>query len=311
MTEFLPRSVLVTGGNGFIGAWVVKNLLDRGEVPVVFDVGAPSDLMRQLVGDGLRRVRWIAGDICDTEQVRAAVSGADAIVHLAGVLTPFCIANPVEGAKVNIIGTTNILDAARQKGIAGVAYASSAAVYSSTSLDLAPVSLYGAFKFSTELIAGAFHRQFGLNSMGLRPLVVYGPGRETGSTAGISLACRAAALGEPFEIEIGGRTDAVFVADVADAFVVSALDPISGAHSYSVSGEVASIDEIIEIIRSITPEAEITSGSGDVGIHADVAELDLRARRDDFVHTSLRDGLAQTIDAYRTAFQSQPLRSGQ
>jgi UDP-glucose 4-epimerase len=303
VSDILPRAVLVTGGNGFIGAWVVKNLLDRGDVPIVFDVGAPGELVRQLAGDDIRRVRWITGDIRDPEQVREAVRGVDAIVHLAGVLTPFCIANPVEGAKINIIGTVNILEAARQESIAGISYASSAAVYSSTGLDLAPASLYGAFKLSAELIASSFHREFGVNSMGLRPLVVYGPGRETGSSAGISLACRAAALGESCEIAFTGRTDAVFVADVADAFVVSALDPLDGAHSLSVSGEVATVADVVEAIRSIVPGAQITAGSGDLGIHADIAELDLRTRRSDFLHTSLSEGLALTIDAYRPVTQ--------
>ncbi|MDI2098881.1 NAD-dependent epimerase/dehydratase family protein [Ruicaihuangia caeni] len=293
------RSVLVTGGNGFIGAWVVKNLLERGHRPIVFDVGAPSPLITDLLGERLNGIEWLTGDIRDAAQVSDAVSGVDAVVHLAGVLTPFCNEHPVTGAEINVIGTVNVLDAARRHGIAGVSYASSAAVYSSTALDLNPRSLYGAYKLAAEFTAKAFCEQFGLNSMGLRPLVVYGPGRESGASAGIALACRAAARGESYEIPLHGRTDAVYVADVADAFVVSALEPLDGAHSCSIAGTVVDIDDVVRLLGELVPGSAISRGTGDLGIHAEVGELDLRARRDDVLRTELRDGLEQTIAYYR------------
>lgn len=292
------RMVAVTGGNGFIGAWVVRNIIDRGHTPVVLDVGDPGPLAHRLLGADLASVEWCRGDIRDAEQVSELVGRSDAVVHLAGVLTPFCRANPVQAGMINVMGTTNVL-AAAARGLRGVSYASSAAVYSAEGLDLAPTSLYGAYKLSAELIATAFQQEFGLDSMGLRPLVVYGPGRESGASADITLACRAAAQHEPFEVAFGGETDVVFVADVADAFVISALDPLEGARSCSVSGALTTVDEVIETITDIAPGAMLTVGDGDLGIHAEIGGDDVRLMRDDVRRTSLRDGLAETIDAYR------------
>ncbi|WP_158268784.1 NAD-dependent epimerase/dehydratase family protein [Salinibacterium hongtaonis] len=293
-----PRTVAVTGGNGFIGAWVLKNILDRGHRPVVLDLTPPGPFVLELLGTQAEELEWVTGDIRDGDEVSAVIGRADAVVHLAGVLTPFCRANPIEGVKINVIGSTNVFGAAVAAGIQGVSYASSAAVYSGEGLDLAPTSLYGATKLSAELLATAFAHEFGLDSMGLRPFVVYGPGREAGASAGVSLACRAAAHGEEYEIAFGGMTDAVHVVDVADAFVVSALKPLAGAHSCSVSGALVSVGEIASTIGDLVPGARISVGGEDLGIHPDISEFDLRTRRTDFVHTDLRDGLAHTINAY-------------
>lgn len=295
------RGVLVTGGGGFIGAWTIAALLEGGHVPIVLDVGEPSSFVRRLIGPRLEEIRWVTGDIADEALVDRLVGDADAVIHLAGVLMPFCRANPVAGARINVVGSTAVFAAAARHGVSGVAYASSAAVYSPTALEAAPRSLYGAYKRSVEVIAEACHAEFGLSSAGIRPLVVYGPGRESGASAGITLACRAAAGGAGFEIEQGGLIDAVYVADVADAFVKSALDPVPGAHSWALSGRMISVEEVAAIIEHQAPGVRITAGSGALGIHPDLSGQDLRGVRDDIRLTSLEDGIALTLAYYAAA----------
>ena len=115
-----------------------------------------------------------------------------------GVLTPTCSANPVLGAQVNLLGSLHVFDAALAHGVRQVVYASSAGVYGPDHADYpAPATHYGAFKLAVEGAARAYWPTQGLASVGFRPFIVYGPGRESGVSAGPSLACRAAAQGQP------------------------------------------------------------------------------------------------------------------
>jgi len=139
----------VTGAQGCIGAWVVKNLMDRGQDVFVFDLDLePKRLGLLLNTQGLSRVQFIRGDVCDSEQISAEIQRQkiDYIIHLAGLQVPTCRANPRLGAMVNVVGTINVFEAARARGkdLQGLVYASSAAVfgpeedYGATPLDESP-----------------------------------------------------------------------------------------------------------------------------------------------------------------------------
>ncbi|MBC8329614.1 MAG: NAD-dependent epimerase/dehydratase family protein, partial [Planctomycetes bacterium] len=128
----MTKTWFVTGALGCIGAWVVKTILDRGDAPVVFDLGGDPRRIRDVVEpEAFGRIRFVQGDVTDTAAVVAAVqdSGAGRIVHLAGLQVPFCKADPPAGARVNVLGTINVFQAALAAGLERVAYASSAAVY--------------------------------------------------------------------------------------------------------------------------------------------------------------------------------------
>jgi len=178
----------VTGAQGFIGSWVVKALVERGDMAVVFD---RSDDSRRLAAvmkqEALERVRFAIGDITDGAAVRAAIeaSGARRVIHLAGLQVPTCKADPVAGALVNVVGTLNIFEAARGVGAERVVYASSAAVFGmseeSAPLDESaacdPTTHYGVFKRANEGNARVYFLDHGLSSVALRPYTVYGVGR--------------------------------------------------------------------------------------------------------------------------------------
>src|SRR5215468_2421192 len=139
MLEHFPVSrsdfdgtVLVTGAGGCIGSWALA-LLTRAEVSVaVFDLTPDQRRPKLLMSDAqLSKVRWLTGDIADPASVLqgAQASRARAIVHLAALQVPFCKADPVAGARVNVVGTVNVFEAARSLGIKRLAYASSIAAH--------------------------------------------------------------------------------------------------------------------------------------------------------------------------------------
>src|SRR5678815_4035047 len=128
----MAETYFITGAQGCIGSWVVKALAERGDTPVVFDRSDDSKRLSAIIDNqDLQRVRFITGDITDKTAVLSALesSGAQRVIHLAGLQVPTCKADPVAGAMVNVIGTLNLFEAAKETGTRGVIYASSAAVY--------------------------------------------------------------------------------------------------------------------------------------------------------------------------------------
>ncbi|MEE2887689.1 MAG: NAD-dependent epimerase/dehydratase, partial [Planctomycetota bacterium] len=180
----MSNSYLVTGAQGCIGAWVVKLLVERGDRPLVLDLSDDNGRLAQIASaEILSRVEYRCGDITDFDTVHGVLeeSGAQRIIHLAGLQVPFCKADPPLGAAVNVLGTVNIFEAARRQGVERVAYASSAAVYGPDAPDRAdeaadchPTTHYGVYKCANEGNARIYFQDEGLTSVGLRPLTVYG-----------------------------------------------------------------------------------------------------------------------------------------
>lgn len=291
--------VLLTGGNGFLGAWVAQHLLGRGWAVRVFDRSTDRAMLDAFAGRKAAAVECVEGDVSDGTGLMQAAAGCQAIIHLAALLTPACQADPIRGATVNLIGTLNAFEAARQQGIRQVAYASSAAVFGPESgVVPCPVTQYGAFKLACEGSARAYWHDHGIASVGLRPLVVYGPGREVGSTAGFSLACRHAARREPYEIPFTGMTDAVFVDDVAVAFVAAATRPVTGAHVFNLRGEVVSVDQVIAALTALCPGTLLRAVGPPLPIAPELAPDDLEFMLGPLPRTPLRDGIARTLAHY-------------
>jgi UDP-glucose 4-epimerase len=296
--------VLVTGGNGFIGVWVARLLLDSGYDVRVFDTRDDRALFHDVVGTLENRpIDRMVGDVADRGAVDEAVEGCDAIVHLAGLLVPRCREDPLEGARVNVLGTLCVFEAARRHGISGgIAYASTAAVFGPDDpVTPRPFNHYGAFKLCNEGNARAYWVDAGISSVGLRPYTVYGPGRRFGITAGPTLAMRAAAEGRPYTIPFTGATGMDFVADVAAAFVRAATQPPAGAHAYSLAGVVASVDDIIAAIRSVVPEAQVAATGEPLPFPPRLDEGELRTVLPNLPRTSLLEGTRQTIEFYKPA----------
>src|ERR1700691_5597411 len=306
--------ILVTGAQGCIGAWVVKNLLDRGLDVLIYDADpTPARLSLIAPAAQIRKAAVETGRIEDSARLKALVKdgGITHIVHLAAVLMPFCQAQPAEGGMVNVIGTLNVFEAARDAGRAvRIVYASSSAVwgpeeaYSGDKLKeedpLKPSTHYGVFKQANEGSARAFYQTNGISSAGLRPWTVYGVGRDRGLTADPTLAMRAVALGEQFRICLTGFMDLQYVEDVAESFVRCLLAPLEGAHVFNLEGAVVSMDELIETLDRLRPGASrlITAEGPQVPGAYRMDGSRLRAHVSGIPLTPLEDGIRKTLEMF-------------
>lgn len=304
---------LVTGAHGFIGAWVVKRLLADGHEPVILDRSTELHRLRMILNDNeLLGPDFVAGDICDQDALSALIARhrVTHIVHLAGLQVPSCRADPRLGAMVNVVGTINVFEAARQSQgqVRQIVYASSAAVFGDADGDhpvkegeaTDPTSHYGAFKRCNEDNARVYYLDHGLRSIGLRPLTVYGVGRDFGVTSDPTKAMKAAVIGRPFHIRFGGRTDFLYVADAADAFISAANSELEGAHVFNLHGETAAISEIIQEIEQSWPEARglISQEDKPLAIPSELDDSAIRAALGNLPSTPLHDGVTQTIEQF-------------
>ena len=297
--------VLITGGGGFLGAWLARRLAAAGYGIRIFDAREDRTLLRDIAGSQVAdKIDWRSGDVAEAAEVTAAAEGCDGIIHLAGVLTPACKADPIRGARINLLGTLNIFNAAKALRIDRIVYASSAGVYGpNDGRTPSPTTHYGAFKLACEGSARAFWEDARIASIGFRPYVIYGAGREVGLTAGPSLACRAAAQGEAYDIPYSGSAGLVHVDDVTAAFEMALLREPDGAHVFNLVGEVASNGDVVAAIREVVPDAAVGFHGPGLPIVSDIEEGDLRKVLVGLPRTGVRDGVRRTIGYYRQRTQ--------
>jgi len=206
----------------------------------------------------------------------------------------------VRGALVNVIGTLNVFESALAEGHPSVVYTSTAAVFGPRDGHTPnPRTQYGSFKLACEGAARAYWEDRGIASIGFRPYIVYGPGRETGASAGPTLACRAAALGESYTITYGGRSGLVFVDDVAAAYEAAVTSTAAGAHVFNLAGTTVSNERVIDEIRHIVPKADLAVAGPPLPIAPELDPGNLAAIFPDLPQTPLREGIKQTIEFYR------------
>jgi nucleoside-diphosphate-sugar epimerase len=265
--------LLVTGVAGCIGSWIARQLLEGRHQVVGVDLSPERYRLRIL---GIESDLPLHGlDISDGEAMDVLMQRErpDSVIHLAGMLVPACRENPLRASEVNVGGFIHLLEMARRHGFF-LSYASSAAVYGpdlgyplKEDEGLAPQTLYGVFKRTDEELARLYARDDGVASAGLRPNVVYGPGRDGGMSADVNWALWHASKGEPFHIRFGGRLLLEHASEVAGMFVRTALQPRDGASVYNLPGVVASIQEIIRVIDAVTgTDGLVTCDSTDLGI---------------------------------------------
>ena len=308
----MKNTWLVTGALGCIGAWAIRLIRDRGDDVVGFDLGEDRRRVADLLGpDELKQVRWVRGDITSPTDLREAVEGAGAnrLVHLAGLQVPFCASDPVKGAEVNVVGTLRVFEAVRDIGLYRVAYASSAAVFGpqgdgpppDEATPCQPATLYGAYKVANESCAAVFAKDHGVSSAGLRPLTVFGVGRDQGLTSGPTRAMKAAVAGREFLVPFQGATDFLLARDCAAAFLAAAEGGPEGARVYNLHGESSGVRKVLDLV-----EAEVSGAQGTLTCGGDPLplpeELDGAAFRRDYPEvkfTPLEAGITETVHAFQ------------
>jgi UDP-glucuronate 4-epimerase len=308
----LSERVLVTGALGCVGAWAVKAVLDDGDEPVGYDLGNATHRLELILSPEEReRLTLVRGDITDLEALARTLDehAITRVVHLAALQVPFCRADPVLGARVNVVGTANVFEAVKQRldRIPGVAYASSAAVYgpddpspAPESGGTAPATIYGVYKLANEGTARLYDAESGVPSVGIRPYIVYGPGRDQGLTSGPTEAMAAAARGEAFAIGYSGVAQYDYAPAVGRAFV-SAASAAAGAIVANFPGVSASIEEVVAAIEAAAPE--ITGQiSWEETLLPFPAQLEARALEEAIgpvPQPSLAGGVGETIELFR------------
>jgi nucleoside-diphosphate-sugar epimerase len=313
---------LVTGAGGCIGAWTVRRLLDAGAEVVASDLS--EDLRRfRLVSHprAEEKLDFVPLDVTATKAVVELVAEREIthIIHLAGLQVPFCAADPPLGAMVNVVGTVNMFEAARRTGRpTGLVYASSAAVYGSSSYfssgmvsDTSPVlpeSHYGVYKVANEGTARIYAMDHGLGSIGLRPFIVYGPGRDQGMTSGPTVAMVAAAAGVPYHIKFGGSALLTYAPDCAAAFIASARAAMGSGDAVcgNVPGRRVPVAEVVDLIEQVLPASKglITHEQAPLRVPALLESPNLERLVGPLPDTPIDEGVRASIEHFERALSA-------
>jgi len=310
---------LVTGALGCIGAWTVRELVREG-VPVVgFDVGKdPRRLALVMTPEELARVTLVSGDITDLAGLARALDDHDItnVVHLAALQVPFCRADPPLGARVNVVGTVNVFEAVRRRRDAGsamapIVYTGSIGMFSASDVDSAtnrlledaephPGNHYGVYKFANEGSARIYWADTAVPSVGLRPMTVYGAGRDQGMTSSPTVAIAAAVLGTPFRITFGGGTLFQYAEDVAKTLLLASRAAPAGARVFNLGGSPVAIADWIEAIEAVVPGAGrlLTFEPAPLPFPSDI-QHDRLAALGDVPVTPYREAIAATARIYQ------------
>lgn len=301
MSDLKNKAVLITGAAGCIGAWVVKKLMDEGAKPVVFDLTENRERL-DLIMSNASDVTWEIGDITDYSRLSEVINAhdIDAVIHLAALQVPYCKANPLTGVKVNVIGTANILEAARQHGIKRVSFASSIAAPAMAENDFLP-TLYGAHKVCGEQMAAVYWQDWQVPSVCIRPGVIYGPGRDRGMSAAPTIAVLAAFENQAYNVPFSGPVAFVYVEDAADRFIGAISQDINGAYVFDMQGTEADVADVLDQVRAQIPGANVTlSGNALPFPHApDDGRLDTFIKAAPY--HSLENGIARTLETFARA----------
>lgn len=309
------ETFMLTGSMGCIGAWTLRNLVSQGVRVVATDLATDPVRPRLLLGpDEIKQIEWAKLDVTDLKAVDQMVKDYEVthIIHLAGLQVPFCRANPSVGAAVNVVGTVNIFEAARHHWgqVQGLSYASSLAVLGPESLYpekpvrddvlLHPETLYGVYKEANEGTARIYWQDWQIPSIGLRPYIVYGVGRDQGMTSDIAKATLAVAAGQPFHIRFGGPVALQYADDVAKIFLACARSGHQGWAACNLRNDVVDVGEFVDLLQTKYPQAQITYEADNLlPFPSDLDDSGLQGILGKVPHTSLDQAIDESVEMFR------------
>jgi len=253
------RQVLVTGAGGFIGSHLTEALVKAGAKVRVFIRYNSRDgrgNLEDLEPKVLDQIEIIAGDLRDADVIERSVKGCDAVFHLGALVgIPYSYKNPREVVETNMLGTFNILTAARDQGVGKVVHTSTSEVYGSARYvpideahPLQGQSPYSASKIGADMLAESFYASFELPVVTIRPFNCYGPRQSARAIIPTlitqALACKEIRLGNT-----EARRDFTFVMDTVEAFMKAAQTPEAVGKVINVgSGQEISIGQLAQVI---------------------------------------------------------------
>ncbi|MEM7335606.1 MAG: SDR family oxidoreductase [Chloroflexota bacterium] len=306
--------ILVTGGAGFIGSHLVEALLAKGhQIRVLDDLS--SGHLDNLLG---LNVDFVEGSVSDYECVQEVMRDIELVYHQAALVSvPKSVENPALNHAVNVTGTFNVFEAARVEGVSRIVYASSAAVYGNDPKlpkeehdAIAPITPYAMAKRTSELTAVVYAQMYGLESVGLRYMNVFGPRQDPSSpySGVLSIFSQRALAGDGVTIFGDGEQtrDFVFVKDVVQANLLAGFKPILEAEKavwFNVGrGVQTSLNDIVAMLRHICdqplPITYQPVRQGD--IQHSVADIQKIQEQLGFEpETAVVDGLRQTLALFK------------
>ncbi|MBM10117.1 MAG: NAD-dependent epimerase/dehydratase [Magnetovibrio sp.] len=298
----LDDPILVTGAGGCIGSWVLAILSRSGVSSVAFDLS--EDRRRpSLVMDPTKAAEliWETGDIADGDALRSIVDrhSIRSIIHLAGLQVPFCKADPAAGARVNVEGTINVLEAARNAGIKRTVYASSVAALAMPPGGAYMATLYGAYKLANEYTAKVYWQDWEVPSIGIRPNIVYGIARDQGMTSKCTVAMHAAVIGKSYEIPYSGPTSWLYAGEAAAAFIGAVSQDGKGAYDFDLNGTCETVEAGMDIVSNLIPNAKVHVTGCPLPFPPDLDDAPIRDHVGDYPNISVDYGIAETCRAFQ------------
>ena len=303
-----PATVLVTGAAGLLGRTVRARLEAEGTMVIATD----------LVEDGAGKRPLLQADLTDIHRLHAITSGRplDGIVHCGAFSGPMVgLDNPYRLVAVNVMGTVNLLELARIRGVRRLVCCSSTSAYGDTppapvteDVALHPGSVYGATKAAIEPLVEGYARQHGVDGVSLRLSWIYGPGRTTDCV--IRSMITHTLQGQPMRLGWGADFPRQFlhVDDAARALVLALRAPVLSRRTYNVTGErIVTLGELAGIVGKLLPAADIRVEPGPDPLDDRQAEFDTRAARRDLgfrPEITLEAGIERYADWLRARLQA-------
>ena len=258
---------LITGGTGFLGSYLARELVNRGEEVVLFDIMFNEDHIEPIKD----KVKFIKGDLACWAEVLDAVrkSEVDSIYHCGALLSQSAEESPLKAYEVNTLGSWYVLEAARLFGVEKVIFTSTVASFGDHITDPVPntapqypKTLYGVSKVSSERLGEYYKSKFGVDFRGIRFPSVIGPGRGPGgASAYSSLIFEKPVLKESCEVYVRPESciPILYVKDAVKALIQlgEADEKKLKYRMYNVSGFSPKASEIVEVIKSELPDADI------------------------------------------------------
>src|SRR4051794_2318978 len=316
----VPASALVTGGRGFVGAWICRQLLERGDSVVSFDRGAREGRHSALALLGVTgEVTEVEGDLLDAELVRATLAehDVDVVFHLAAqTLVGPAAESPESTFETNVRGTWLVLEACREVGVGRAVVASSDKAYGAhdelpyrEDFALRPTAPYEASKAAADLLARSYWPSYGLPVAVTRFANIYGGG-DTNFSRLIPEAVSAALDGRSPVLRSDGspQRDFLYVEDAAAAYLEIAngldRDEVRGEAFNAGGGRPYPVGEVVGLIATLagTDVEPRILGEGNPAGEIDRQYVDPTKIREVVgwePGVGLEDGLRRTIDWYR------------
>lgn len=310
-------NVMVTGGTGFIGSHVIRELLNRGHKAIAFEYFPNIESMAEIAG----QIEIVKGDVQDLASIVDTIKKYDVthIVHTVSLLTVESQKRPLTALKINVKGTVNVLEAARLMDVTQVVYLSSTAVYGYTEEEKVidedhpqrPVTIYGATKLLCEHYGLNYNNEFGLGFVALRFPIVYGQWQSSRGFSSFKEIIEKPLLGQQAIVPKGGdqKYEGVYVKDVARAIVSACFGSKLKHKIFNIgTGELHSLKDLAKIVEKIVPNAVFEIGPG-----FDVAEpvkgpLSIARAREELGYTprfTLEEGVKNYVqDIKRTLHQN-------